>query len=165
MPQDENLSNLLPNERQALIHRRRAGRLLEELRIKDAVTELEQAISHNPRDGKSWQMLAEIYGAAGFYEPAASYAQKCLAEDYMNTEAWVLLANIYCQLGGPYVDLAYEQLHNVPDQENADVQYLLGNIYAQKGEKELAEQHLKKALELNPNHRYARHDLKAVQGN
>ncbi|MBI3924273.1 MAG: tetratricopeptide repeat protein [Armatimonadetes bacterium] len=153
---------MLPTQEQAQIHRERAYRLFNETRINEAIAELESAIRLDSRDAGAWRLLAEIYGVAGFYEPAASYIQKCLQEDHTYLEGWVMLANIYTQIGGHFLDLALEQLEQAPSHDSADIHYLFGNIYAQKGEVDLAQQHLKKALELDPNHKFARHDLAAV---
>jgi tetratricopeptide (TPR) repeat protein len=149
----------------AELHRNRAKRLYEEGRVKDAVIELEQAISNDGRDAESWQILAEIYGAAGYIEQAASYIQKCLQENYQNIDGWVMLANLYAQLGGPYLDLALQQLDLAMslDDNNANAHYLRGNIMAQKGNNERAIESLNKALSLQPDHPYAKHDLDALK--
>lgn len=133
--------------------------------MKDAVMELEQAIANDGRDAESWQLLAEIYGAAGYVEQAASYIQKCLQENYQNVEGWVMLANLYAQLGGAYLDLALQQLDLAMslDDNNANAHYLRGNILAQKGQSESAVVSLQKALTLQPDHPFAKHDLEALK--
>jgi len=149
----------------AELHRNRARRHYEDGQIKDAVIELEQAIANDPRDADAWQMLAEIYGAAGYVEQAASYIQKCLQENYQNIDGWVMLANLYAQLGGPYLDLALQQLDLAMslDDNNANAHYLRGNILAQKGQSEGAVASLNKALSLAPDHPFAKHDLEALK--
>ncbi|MEW6280716.1 MAG: tetratricopeptide repeat protein [Candidatus Eremiobacterota bacterium] len=149
----------------AEIHRNRAKRLYEEGRVKDAVLELENCIGADPRDAEGWQLLAEIYGAAGYIEQAASYIQKCLKENYQNTDGWVMLANLYSQLGGPYLDLALQQLDLAMslDDNHANAHYLRGNILAQKGNYERAIESLQRALSIQPEHPYARHDLEALK--
>ncbi|HBM96687.1 TPA: hypothetical protein DD394_04090 [bacterium UBP9_UBA11836] len=42
------------------------------------------------------------------------------------------------------------------------IHYLRGNVMAQKGKTEEAIESLKKALELDPNNAYAKHDLEAL---
>lgn len=148
----------------AAIHRERAERLYREGRIRDAVAELEQAYGHDSRDARTLYLLAEIYGAAGFIDPAVDFIQKSLREDYSNVDGWVMLANLYAQKGGGYLELALEQLELAeglnPDHPN--IHYLRGNVLAQKGDVEKARESLRKALELDSDHPYARHDLEAL---
>lgn len=153
-----------PHEQQAQIHRDRAYRLYEECRISDAVLELQAALRQDPRDAPSWRLLAEIYAAAGYHEPAASYIQKCLRDDHGNMDAWVILANIYAQLGGPFLELALEQidLASEVDNDNAHIHYLKGSIYAQRGDTAKAREAFERALELDPKHTLAMQDLQAV---
>lgn len=157
---------MLPNEEQCKIHRDRAYRLYDECRMTDAVDELTLAISHSARDAKSWRLLAQIYGAAGFHEQAASYAQKAVREDFTHIGGWVILANIYAQLGGPYFELAMEQIESAQaiQEENPHLLYLEGNIRAQRGQTEDAIALLRRCLEKYPKHRYAAHDLAALGG-
>lgn len=152
--------------RMAQIHRDRGGRLFEEGKIQEAVTELVQSYKFDPRDARTLHLLAEIYGAAGFIDPAVDFIQKSLREDYQNIMGWLMLANLYAQKGGPYLDLALEQLDlaQALDSQNSMLHYLRGNILAQKGETEPAVTSLKKALELDPQNLYAKHDLEAVGG-
>lgn len=152
--------------RMAEIHRERGKRHYEQGEIKEAVAELTESYKFDPRDANTLQMLAEIYGAAGFIDPAVDLIQKSLRENYMNIPGWVMLANLYAQKGGAYLDLALEQLDLAEkmDSNNANMMYLRGNILAQKGDKEQAIEFLKKALQVDPNHQYAKHDLEAVTG-
>ena len=48
--------------------------------------------------------------------------------------------------------------------EHAHLSYLEGNIYAQKGQNKEAEAAFKAALELQPDHPFAKSDLAAVSG-
>ena len=156
--------HLLPTQKQARIIRERATRLAEEGRVAEAIRELGDALRQDTREAGAWQLLGEIYGAAGYHEPAASYIQKCLQEDYSNIPAWVALTNIYAQIGGPYLELAMEQVEAAFsfDSENADLHYLKGSIQAQQGMLERAKECFQKCLELNSGHPYARHDLDAL---
>ena len=153
--------NLLPTQKQAIIHRERAVRLADEGKIAEAIRELGEALRQDTRETGAWQLLGEIYGAAGYHEPAASYIQKCLQEDYANMGAWVALANIYAQIGGPYLELAMEQVEAAMsfDSENADLHYIKGSIHAQHNEIDRARESYQKALALKPGHPYAKHDL------
>jgi len=156
--------HLLPSQKQARIHRERAVRLAEEGKVSEAIRELAEALRQDTREAGSWQLLGEIYGAAGYHEPAASYIQKCLQEDYANLPAWVALTNIYAQIGGPYLELAMEQVEAAFsfDPDNADLHYLKGSIQAQQGNVNMAKESFQKALTLKPGHPYAKHDLDAL---
>ncbi len=157
---------MLPNEEQAEIHRNRAYRLFEECRVKDALLELKESLKHDTRDAPSLRLLAQIFGEAGYHEPAVSYAQRSVAEDYTNVDGWLTLITLYCRLGGPYLDLALEQVEMAKGMlgDNADIFYLEGNVYGQKGEKKVAVECMKKALELKPDHSHASNDLRALTG-
>jgi tetratricopeptide (TPR) repeat protein len=101
---------------------------------------------------------------AGQLEPAASYLQKAVREDYMNMRCWTKLANVYCLLGGPYLELALEQIEMGLgiDANYADLLYLKGNVLAQLGDYNQAAECLQKAVDLQPGHPYADRDLVAV---
>ncbi|MCR4784080.1 MAG: tetratricopeptide repeat protein [bacterium] len=150
--------------RMAELHRERAKRHYEAGEIKEAVEEFTEAYKFDPRDAEVLYKLAEIYGAAGFIDPAVDFIQKSLRENFMDINSWVMLANLYAQKGGAYMDLALEQLNQAMgiDANNTMVYYLRGNIMAQKGKKDEALENLKKALELDPANPYAKHDLEAL---
>jgi tetratricopeptide (TPR) repeat protein len=155
---------MLPSEEQCIIHRERALRLFDECRVKDALLELKESLKHDPRDAASLRLLAQIFGEAGYHEPAASYAQKAVAEDYNNLDGWLTLITLYARIGGPYFDLGLEQIDMARSVlgEHAHLSYLEGSIYAQKGLNREAQTAFKKALELDPAHSYAKNDLAAV---
>lgn len=155
---------MVPNPEQCAIHRDRAFRLFEECRVKDALLELKESLKHDTRDSASLRLLAQIFGEAGYHEPAVSYAQRAVAEDFSNLDGWLTLITLYARLGGPYFDLALEQVEMARSVlgDHAHLSYLEGNVYAQKGMKKEASHCLKKAMELEPNHPYAANDLKAV---
>ena len=155
---------MLPSEEQAAIHRDRAYRLFDECRVKDALLELKESLKHDTRDAASLRLLGQIFGEAGYHEPAISYAQRAVAEDYSNAESWMTLITLFARLGGRYLDLALEQTEMAKSVlgENADICYLEGNIYGQKGEKKIAVDCMQKALELQPDHSHATNDLKAL---
>ena len=155
---------MLPSEEQCIIHRDRAYRLFGENRIKDALLELKESLKHDGRDSASLRLLAQIFGEAGYHEPAASYAQKAVAEDFMNLEAWLTLITLYAKIGGPYFELALEQVSAARSVigEHAHLHYLEGNIYAQRGQTDDAKASLKKALELQSDHQHAQRDLAAI---
>lgn len=159
---------MLPSEEQCVIHRDRAYRLFEECRVKDALLELKESLKHDGRDAPSLRLLGQIFGEAGYHEPAASYAQKAVAEDYQNLDGWMTLITLYARIGvkrPPYYDLALEQCEmarSVLGDEHAHLWYLQGNIYAQKGMKAEAADAFKKALAIDPDHGYAKNDLRAV---
>ena len=155
---------MLPSEEQCIIHRERALRLFDECRVKDALLELKESLKHDMRDAPSLRLLAMIFGEAGYHEPAASYAQRAVAEDYNNLEGWLTLITLYAKIGGSYFDLALEQVEMARSVlgEHAHLSYLEGNVYAQKGFKREAQTALNKALELQPDHPYAKHDIAAV---
>lgn len=155
---------MLPNEEQCIIHRDRAYRLFEECRIKDALLELKESLKHDTRDAASLRLLAQIFGEAGYHEPAVSYAQRCVAEDYSNLDGWLTLITLYARLGGPYFDLALEQIEMARSVlgEHAHLSYLEGNVQGQRGDLKEARIALKKALELEPNHPQATADLNAL---
>lgn len=152
--------------RMAAIHRDRGKRLYAEGQVRDAVVELTESYKFDPRDAETLGLLAEIYGAAGFLDPAVDFIQKSLRENFQNVPGWVMLANLYAQKGGAYLDLALEQLDlaGALDPNHTMLHYLRGNILAQKGETDKAKEFLKKALELDPTNEFARHDLEAVGG-
>ena len=152
--------------RMAQLHRERGKRHYEQGEIREAVAEFTESYKFDPRDADTLYMLAEIYGAAGFLDPAVDFVQKSLRENYMNIPGWLMLANLYAQKGGAYLDLALDQLDlaNSLDPNNSMLHYLRGNILAQKGETDKAREFLKKALDSDPNNVYARHDLEAVGG-
>lgn len=152
------------HQRMAEIHRERGKRHYENGEIREAVEEFTEAYKFDPRDSEVLYKLAEIYGAAGFIDPAVDFAQKSLRENYMNVNSWIMLANLYAQKGGGYLDLALEQLNQTAgiDPNNTMVYYLRGNILAQKGKMEEAVAALHKSLELDPNNAYAKHDLEAI---
>ena len=158
------MPQMLPSEEQCIIHRERALRLFDECRVKDALLELKESLKHDMRDAPSLRLLAQIFGEAGYHEPAASYAQKAVAEDYNNLDGWLTLITLYAKMGGLYFDLALEQVEMARSVlgEHAHLSYLEGNIYAQKGFKKEAQIAFKKALELQPDHPYAKHDAAAV---
>lgn len=158
------LGAMLPSEEQCIIHRERALRLFDECRIKDALLELKESLKHDMRDAPSLLLLAQIFGEAGYHEPAISYAQKAVAEDYSKLESWLTLITMYSRLGGPYFELALEQVGMARSVlgENAHLSYLEGNIFAQKGCIQEAKIALKKALELQKDHPFAAHDLAAI---
>lgn len=151
--------------RMAEIHRERGKRHYEAGEIKEAVEEFTEAYKFDPRDPEVLYKLAEIYGTAGFIDPAVDFCQKSLRENYMDVNSWIMLANLYAQKGGSYLDLALEQLNQSMgiDPNNTMIYYLRGNIHAQKGKTEEAIADLKKALELDPNNEYAKHDLAAIE--
>ncbi len=155
---------MLPSEEQCVIHRERAIRLFDECRVKDALLELKESLKHDTRDAASLRLLAQIFGEAGYHEPAASYAQKAVAEDYMNVDGWLTLITIYAKIGGPYFNLALEQVDMARSVlgDQSHLSYLEGSIYAQKGQMKEAQTALQRALELEPNHPFAKHDLGAV---
>lgn len=155
---------MLPNERQARIHRDRAHRLANDCRMAEAIDELRLAVGHDTRDGRSWQLLGQLYGAAGYHEQAVSYIQLALAEDFNNMAAWIVLINLYAQIGGPYFELALEQVDLAKEVNDRipDLHYLEGNILAQRGELDAARRALQQALELNPSHQHAANDLAAI---
>jgi tetratricopeptide (TPR) repeat protein len=155
---------MLPNEEQAAIHRDRAYRLFDECRVKDALLELKESLKHDTRDAASLRLLGQIFGEAGYHEPAISYAERAVAEDYSVPESWMTLVTLYARLGGPYLDLALEQAEMALSVlgDNADIFYLQGNIYGQKGEKKVAVEYLRKATEMQPDHAHANNDLKAL---
>ena len=155
---------MLPSEEQCAIHRDRAYRLFEECRVKDALLELKESLKHDTRDSASLRLLAQIFGEAGYHEPAVSYAQRAVAEDYSNLEGWLTLITLYARLSGPYLDLALEQVEMAKSVmgEHAHIYYLEGNVYGQKGDKKLAVECLKKAVQLEPGHPQATNDLKAL---
>lgn len=150
----------------AELHRERGKRHYEQGEVTEAVAELTEAYQFDPRDAETLYLLAEIYGAAGFIDPAVDLIQKSLRENYSNLMGWIMLANLYAQKGGAYLDLAIEQLDMAAnfDGNNALINYLRGNILAQKGENAQAIDYLKKALEIDPNNQYAKHDLVALGG-
>ncbi len=151
----------------AELHRERARRHYEAGEIREAVEELTESFKFDPRDADTLYLLAEIYGAAGFVDPAVDFIQKSLRENYMNVTGWLMLANLYAQKGGAYLDLALEQLDLAASLDPAPstmLYYLRGNILAQKGETEKAREFLQKALDVDPDNAYARHDLQAVGG-
>ena len=152
--------------RMAQLHRERGRRHYEQGEIREAVAEFTESYKFDPRDADTLYLLAEIYGAAGFLDPAVDFVQKSLRENYMNIPGWLMLANLYAQKGGAYLDLALDQLDlaNSLDPNNSMLHYLRGNILAQKGETDKAREFLKKALDSDPNNVYARHDLEAVGG-
>ncbi len=151
----------------AELHRERAKRHYEAGQIREAVDELTESFKFDPRDADTLYLLAEIYGAAGFLDPAVDFIQKSLRENYMNVPGWLMLANLYAQKGGAYLDLALEQLDlaaSLDQTPSTMLHYLRGNILAQKGDTEKAREYLQKALDVDPNNAYARHDLEAVGG-
>jgi tetratricopeptide (TPR) repeat protein len=155
---------MLPNEEQAAIHRDRAYRLFEECRVKDALLELKESLKHDTRDAASLRLLGQIFGEAGYHEPAISYAQRAVAEDYSNLESWLTLITLFARLGGPYLDLALEQAEAAKSVlgDHAHLFYLEGNVYGQKGDKKIAVECLQKALEMQPDHPQALNDMKAL---
>ena len=153
------------HERMAELHLERGKRHFEQGEIKEAVESLTESFKFDPRRPETLYLLAEIYGAAGFIDPAVDLIQKSLREDYMNVGGWIMLANLYAQKGGAYLDLALEQLNMAEglDNNNSLAFYLRGNILAQKGDTEKAIEFLKKALEIDGSNAYAKHDLEALQ--
>ena len=152
--------------RMAQLHRERGRRHYEQGEIREAVAEFTESYKFDPRDADTLYYLAEIYGAAGFVDPAVDFIQKSLRENFSNMPGWLMLANLYAQKGGAYLDLALEQLDLAGSLEpdHTMLHYLRGNILAQKGETEKAREYLKKALDVDPDNAYARHDLQAVGG-
>lgn len=155
---------MLPSEEQCIIHRDRAYRLFEECRVKDALLELKESLKHDTRDAPSLRLLAQIFGEAGYHEPAVSYAQRAVAEDYSNLDGWLTLITLYARLGGYYFDLALEQVEMARSVlgDNAHLSYLEGNIQGQRGQNHLARRCFEKALELQADHSQAQNDLKAL---
>lgn len=155
---------MLPSEEQCAIHRDRAYRLFEECRVKDALLELKESLKHDTRDAASLRLLAQIFGEAGYHEPAVSYAQRAVAEDISNLDGWLTLITLYARLGNLYFDLALEQVEAARSVlgDHAHLYYLEGNIYGQKGENNKAIFAFKQALELDPNHQHAVGDIKAL---
>lgn len=155
---------MLPNEEQCKIHRDRAFRLFDECRVKDALLELKESLKHDARDSASLRLLAQIFGEAGYHEPAVSYAQRAVAEDYSNLDGWLTLVTLYARLGGPYLDLALEQVDMAKSVlgDHAHLHYLEGNVYGQKRMTKEAIHCFRKALELDPGHPYAGSDLRAL---
>ncbi|MDO5295261.1 MAG: tetratricopeptide repeat protein [bacterium] len=153
------------HERMAELHLERGKRHFEQGEIKEAVASLTESFTFDPRRAETLYLLAEIYGAAGYIDPAVDLIQKSLREDYMNVSGWIMLANLYAQKGGAYLDLAMEQLNMAEgiDSNNSMLYYLRGNIMAQKGDTDKAIENLQKALELDSNNSYAKHDLEALQ--
>lgn len=153
--------------RMAQLHRERGKRLYyEEGQVAQAVQELQTAYGFDPRDAETLHLLAEIYGAAGFIDPAVNFIQRSLQENYMNVDGWVLYVNLLAQKGGGYLDVAMQQL-DLASGLNPDhpmLLYLRGNILAQKGEIDKAREALRRSLELDPDNPFARHDLEAIQG-
>lgn len=155
---------MVPNPEQAEIHRERAYRLFEECRIKDALLELKESLKHDGRDAPSLRLLAQIFGEAGYHEPAVSYAQRGVSEDYYNLDGWITLITLYARLGGPFLDLGLEQVEMARSVigDHPHLSYLEGNIYGQKGDNKVAAECFKKALELDAGHHHAANDLKAI---
>ena len=153
------------HERMAELHLERGKRHFEKGEIGEAVSSLTESYGFDPRRPETLYLLAEIYGAAGFIDPAVDLIQKSLREDYMNVNAWIMLANLYAQKGGAYLDLALEQLNMAEgmDSNNSLIFYLRGNIMAQLGDKAKAIELLQKAIEIDGNNSYAKHDLAALQ--
>lgn len=155
---------MIPSPEQAAIHRDRAYRLFDEFRVKDALLELKESLKHDARDAASLRLLAQIFGEAGYHEPAVSYAQRAVREDFNNLDGWLTLITIYARLGDLYFDLALEQIETATSVlgEHPHLFYLQGNIYGQKGQIKEAQYAFTKALELDPGHQYASNDLKAL---
>ena len=155
---------MLPSEEQCIIHRDRAFRLFEECRVKDALLELKESLKHDGRDSASLRLLAQIFGEAGYHEPAISYAQRAVAEDYSNLDGWLTLITLFARLKGPYLGLALEQVEMAKSVlgEQAHLSYLEGNILGQQGKKGLAVTAFKKAIELQPGHPNATADLQSL---
>lgn len=156
---------MLPSEEQCEIHRNRAYRLFEECRVKDCLLELKESLKHDSRDSASLRLLAQIFGEAGYHEPAASYAQRAVAEDYNNVDGWLTLITLYARIGDEYWDLGLEQCEmarGVLGEDIAHIWYLQGSIYAQKSMMKEAQAAFKKALTIDPNHAFAKNDLAAV---
>ncbi len=154
--------DMQPNEKQCQIHRERGIRYYDSENYRSAIAEFKEALHHNPRDPKSWKFLAIIYGAAGHFEPAVSFAQKAVREDYEDMESWVTLMNLFSKIGGSYLHLTLEQFALAKDLgESADVYYLAGNAYYRLGDESRAYPCYKKAIELNPKHVYANREIKA----
>lgn len=163
----ESTQNIPQNEheRMADLYLDRGKRHFEKGEISEAVRALTESYGFDPRRAETLYLLAEIYGAAGFIDPAVDFIQKSLREDYMNVNGWIMLANLYAQKGGAYLDLALEQLNMAEgmDSSNSLIFYLRGNIEAQKGDKAKAIELLKKALEIDGNNAYAKHDLAVLE--
>ena len=153
------------HDQMATLHLERGKRHFEQGEIKEAVDSLTESFKFDPRRAETLNLLAEIYGAAGFIDPAVDFIQKSLREDYTNVNGWIMLANLYAQKGGAYLDLALEQLGMAEgmDSNNSLIYYLRGNVLAQKGEKEQAIEMLQKAITLDASNVFARHDLAALQ--
>ena len=147
--------------RMAQIHRDRGKRHYAANEIKEAVAELTEAYKFDPRDPEILSLLAEIYGAAGFIDPAADLIQKSMRENFSDVRGWIMLANLYAQKGGAYQELALEQLNQAEnlDPKQSMIPYLRGNICARRGQIEEAKNYLRKALELDPKNMYAKRDL------
>lgn len=156
---------MLPNEEQAKIHSERAHRLVREGKFAEAVEECIQALRQDARHAGACLLMAELQAMGGHLEPALSFASRAVREDYANVKAWTMLANIYCQLGGPYLVLAMEQIDQglEIDSNNANLYYLKGNCHAQLGERNLAKNCYKKALEIFPKHPFAMYDCQALE--
>ncbi|MGR8929598.1 MAG: tetratricopeptide repeat protein [Gammaproteobacteria bacterium] len=132
---------------------RYAGYLMGHKRYAEAKTVLQEIVATDPsgKDGLTAKVrLAEIALGHNDRALAESLAEEILSVDANNSGALLFRAGL--RLNKKDVDGVISDLRIVlRDQPNSDqAMVMMGQAYAMKGEREVAESHWRKALEVNP---------------
>ncbi len=133
----------LPSSRDAgaedfLYHLYRGSELLQDNRVHEAKSELEQALSRKPADPKSQDLLAVVYFRLGMYPRAISIYEVLVRQHPESVTPRVNLALCYVKTGQP--ELARVELERILDANpsHARAWGYLGLTYQRLGELERA---------------------------
>jgi len=132
----------------------------------EAITVLQRAISHNPRDATSLSLLGELYCLEKQgNEIALSLCSQAVELDDTRWDHWHRLGWVRFQCGdiGQARSALQESITRNP--RGVAAKYLLGQVYQQLGEKKAAAMEYKKVLKQVPSHRQAADSLAGLLQN
>ena len=134
-----------------------------------AEVEYRAAIEANPRAFDAYERLAALYEGAGEYERARQVLEGGLAADPKRAKAYYEIGRLGAAYGAALERaqdclVTYLGLSPGPqDPTPAAAHYLLGQVYQRRARLDLAGDHYRRALSLDPGHEGARRALARLQ--
>jgi tetratricopeptide (TPR) repeat protein len=132
----------------------------------EAITVLQRAVSHNPRDATSLSLLGELYCLEKQgNEIAISLCSQAVELDDTRWDYWYRLAWVRFHCGDIGQARSALQESITRNSKEVGAKYLLGQVYQQLGEKKKAVREYKKVLKQVPSHRQAADSLAGLLHN